>query len=83
MKKIETILTQASGNDTPISGLKVTTRSGWFAVRSSGTENSYKIYAENLRGVDHLRRIMEEAQSLVNDAFKMISVAPIPLEKNL
>jgi phosphoglucomutase len=80
-EKIETILTQAPGNHAPIGGLKVTTKSGWFAARPSGTENIYKIYAESFRGADHLRRIMEEAQNLVNDAFKMNSTAPIPLEK--
>jgi phosphoglucomutase len=32
-------LTKAPGNDAPIGGLKVTTASGWFAARPSGTEN--------------------------------------------
>jgi phosphoglucomutase len=79
---IETILTQAPGNNAPIGGLKVTTKSGWFAARPSGTENIYKIYAESFRGADHLRSILEEAQSIVNDAFKMISTAPISSEIN-
>ena len=81
-EKIETILTQAPGNNAPIGGLKVTTKSGWFAARPSGTENIYKIYAESFRGADHLHRILEEAQSIVNDAFKMSSAAPIPSEVN-
>ena len=42
--------------------------SGWFAARPSGTENIYKIYAESFRGADHLRRILEEAQTIVNSA---------------
>ena len=42
--------------------------SGWFAARPSGTEDIYKIYAESFRGADHLRRILEEAQAIVNDA---------------
>jgi phosphoglucomutase len=42
--------------------------SGWFAARPSGTENIYKIYGESFRGADHLRRILEEAQIIVNDA---------------
>ncbi len=42
--------------------------SGWFAARPSGTEEIYKIYAESFRGADHLRRILEEAQTIVNDA---------------
>ena len=47
--------------------LKVVAESGWFAARPSGTENIYKIYAESFRGEDHLRRILEEAQTIVND----------------
>ena len=74
-EKIESILTQAPGNNANIGGLKVTTKSGWFAARPSGTENIYKIYGESFRGADHLRRILEEAQSLVNDSFKMSSAA--------
>ena len=30
-------------------GLKVTTESGWFAARPSGTEDVYKIYAESFQ----------------------------------
>ncbi len=66
--KIRTVLTNAPGNASPIGGLKVTTKSGWFAARPSGTENIYKIYAESFRGADHLRNILEEAQIIVNDA---------------
>jgi phosphoglucomutase len=67
-EKIRTILTSASGNGAPIDGLKVVTESGWFAARPSGTEDIYKIYAESFRGADHLRSILEEAQTIVNDA---------------
>ena len=67
-EKIQTILIHAPGNDAPISGVKVITESGWFAARPSGTEDIYKIYAESFRGADHLRRILEEAQTIVNDA---------------
>lgn len=72
-EKIRTVLTHAPGNGAPIGGLKVTTESGWFAARPSGTENIYKIYAESFRGADHLRRILEEAQAIVSDA-----LAPVP-----
>lgn len=65
---IEQILTRAPGNDAPIGGLKVVTKSGWFAARPSGTEDIYKIYAESFRGPDHLRRILEEAQAIVSAA---------------
>jgi len=67
-EKIESILSCAPGNKAPIGGLKVTAESGWFAARPSGTENIYKIYAESFRGADHLRRILDEAQTIVNDA---------------
>ncbi|MGK2870978.1 MAG: phosphoglucomutase (alpha-D-glucose-1,6-bisphosphate-dependent) [Alphaproteobacteria bacterium] len=67
-ENIQSILTRAPGNGAPIGGLKVVTQSGWFAARPSGTEDIYKIYAESFRGADHLRRIQEEAQSIVNDA---------------
>ncbi|MFV2100793.1 phosphoglucomutase (alpha-D-glucose-1,6-bisphosphate-dependent) [Micromonospora sp. LOL_024] len=58
-------LTTAPGNGAPIGGLKVTTKSGWFAARPSGTEDVYKIYAESFQGPEHLARIQQEAQSLV------------------
>ena len=67
-EKIQTVLTIAPGNCAPIGGLKVEAGSGWFAARPSGTEDIYKIYAESFRGADHLRRILEEAQTIVSDA---------------
>jgi phosphoglucomutase len=48
--------------------VKVTTKSGWFAARPSGTEDVYKVYAESFRGEEHLDRLLEEAQSVVADA---------------
>jgi phosphoglucomutase len=65
-EKIQAILTTAPGNNAPIGGLKVVAKNGWFAARPSGTENIYKIYAESLRGSDHLKSIQEEAQSIVS-----------------
>ena len=65
-ERILTMLSRAPGNDAPIGGLKVVAKSGWFAARPSGTENIYKIYAESFQGADHLRRIQEEAQIIVN-----------------
>ena len=67
-EKIQSILTRAPGNDAPIGGLKVTTENGWFAARPSGTEAIYKIYAESFRGADHLKRILAEAQAIVDAA---------------
>ena len=67
-ENIQAILAHAPGNGAPIGGLKVIAENGWFAARPSGTENIYKIYAESFRGEDHLRSILEEAQSIVGDA---------------
>ena len=63
---IETMLTTAPGNGAPLGGLKVITKRGWFAARPSGTEDVYKLYAESFAGVEHLRRIQEEARELVD-----------------
>ena len=68
-EKIQTILTVAPGNGGAIGGLKVITPNGWFAARPSGTEEIYKVYAESFLGKDHLRRIQEEAQTLIGRAF--------------
>lgn len=61
-------LIHAPCNYASIGGLKVTTEFGWFAARPSGTEDIYKIYAESLKGEDHLRRIQEEARLIVDTA---------------
>jgi phosphoglucomutase len=83
-EKIRTILTKAPGNGAPIGGLKVVAESGWFAARPSGTEDIYKIYAESFRGADHLRRILEEAQTIVNDALAAsVQHSGIPAKANL
>jgi phosphoglucomutase len=65
---IQAILTHAPGNGALLGGLKVVAESGWFAARPSGTEDIYKIYVESFRGADHLRRILDEAQTIVSDA---------------
>ena len=67
---IQSILTHAPANDAPIGGVKVIAKHGWFAARPSGTEDIYKIYAESFKGKDHLQRIIDEAQTIVNDALK-------------
>jgi len=61
-------LTRAPGNNAEIGGLKITTASGWFAARPSGTENIYKIYAESFRNEKHLQAIVSEAQRIVDNA---------------
>ena len=66
--RIVAMLTKAPGNGAAIGGLKVVTENGWFAARPSGTEDVYKLYAESFKGKDHLRRIQEEAQTLITKA---------------
>ncbi len=63
-------LTKAPGNGAAIGGLKVTTASGWFAARPSGTEDVYKIYAESLKSAEHLDQILSEAKQIVDAALK-------------
>ena len=64
-------LTRAPGNGAEIGGLKVSTRSGWFAVRPSGTEDLCKIYAESLRSEEHLKQIQAEALQIGQSVFAM------------
>jgi phosphoglucomutase len=56
------VLTTAPGNDAAIGGVKVVAEHGWFAARPSGTEDIYKLYAESLKGEEHLETIIEEAR---------------------
>ena len=66
---IRAILTKAPGNGEAIGGLKVVTDNGWFAVRPSGTEDVYKLYAESFHDRAHLTRIQEDARALVARLF--------------
>ncbi|MCG8530629.1 MAG: phosphoglucomutase (alpha-D-glucose-1,6-bisphosphate-dependent) [Desulfovibrionales bacterium] len=67
-------LTKAPANGASIEGLKVVTKSGWFAARPSGTENIYKIYTESFKDKDHLALLQQEAQTIVAEAFKAAGV---------
>jgi phosphoglucomutase len=67
---VRQILSRAPGNGAPIGGVKVVADGGWFAARPSGTEDLYKIYAESFRAEEHLRRIVEEAQAIVDQALR-------------
>ncbi len=67
-EKIEHVFDHAPGNCEAFGGIKVVTKSGWFAARPSGTEDIYKIYAESFSGSDHLKRILEDAQGIVDAA---------------
>jgi phosphoglucomutase len=67
------VLTTAPGNGAPIGGVKVTTEHGWFAARPSGTEDVYKIYAESFLGEEHLQRILDDAEQVVQAALASTS----------
>ena len=70
-EEIRSIITKAPGNDMPIGGVKVSTETGWFAARPSGTEDIYKIYGESFRGQEQLDRILAEAQTIVDAALAL------------
>ena len=63
---VEAVMTAAPGNGESIGGVKVTTRNSWFALRPSGTEAVYKIYAESFVSADHLQRVLQEAKLFVS-----------------
>ena len=65
---ITEVTAKAPGNGAPIGGIRVSSKSGWFAARPSGTEEIYKIYAESFDGEAHLKRLLDEAQALVDKA---------------
>jgi phosphoglucomutase len=65
---ITEVIAKAPGNGAAIGGIRVSSRSGWFAARPSGTEEIYKIYAESFEGEAHLKRLLDEAQALVDKA---------------
>jgi phosphoglucomutase len=60
-------LTHAPGNGAAIGGVKLVTKSGWIAVRPSGTEDIYKLYAETFRDEPHLQRLVGDAQAAIAD----------------
>ncbi len=69
-EKITSVITTAPGSKDPIGGIKVSTASSWFAIRPSGTEDVYKLYAESFKGTDHLRVVQSEAQAIIQTALK-------------
>jgi len=68
-EKIEKIITVAD-NGAKIGGLKVVAKNGWFAIRPSGTEDVYKIYAESFIDNTHLQQIQIEAKEIVSSLFE-------------
>ncbi|MCI1020376.1 alpha-D-glucose phosphate-specific phosphoglucomutase [Microbacterium sp. C5A9] len=67
-EEITAKLSHAPGNGAAIGGLKVQTEHAWFAARPSGTEDVYKLYAESLRGPEHLAEVQAEARAVVSAA---------------
>jgi phosphoglucomutase len=65
---IVSVIDRAPGNNAPIGGLKVISKAHWFAVRPSGTEDIYKIYAESSEGESVLPALFTEAQQIVDHA---------------
>jgi len=63
-------LIAAPGNGADIGGLKIVTESAWVAVRPSGTEEIYKVYAESFKGQAHLDKVLEEGQAIVQTLFE-------------
>jgi phosphoglucomutase len=68
-EKIESMFTNAAGNGAAIGGLKIVTKNGWVAMRPSGTEDIYKIYAESFLSQEHLAAIQKEAQKIMQNLF--------------
>ncbi len=66
-EKIEKIFTKAPGNNEPIGGVKIVTKNGWIAIRPSGTEDVYKIYAESFISQEHLKKLQIEAKKIVEE----------------
>jgi phosphoglucomutase len=72
-ERIKSVITHAPAHDgiekgEAIGGIKVSTASGWFAARPSGTEDIYKIYAESFQSEQHLQTLLQEAQAIVDAA---------------
>ena len=67
--KVVSISSTAPGNRAPLGGIKVSSASGWFAARPSGTEEIYKIYAETFAGRESLTQILAEAEAIIGAAF--------------
>jgi len=65
---ITAVLDHAPGNGAPIGGIEVIANNDWFAARPSGTADIYKVYAESFSCNQHLQRILQEAQAIVDAA---------------
>lgn len=73
---IQAVLAHTPGTGAPFGGVEVATKSGWFAVRPSGTEDVYEVYAERFRGRDHRQDIQREAETIVAEALATTGAGP-------
>ncbi|MBX9902571.1 MAG: alpha-D-glucose phosphate-specific phosphoglucomutase, partial [Burkholderiaceae bacterium] len=64
-EKIIEISTRAKGNGQCLGGIRVSTKNAWLAVRPSGTEALYKIYAESFISAEHLQTVLAEGKLMV------------------
>lgn len=71
-EKIEKIFSNASGNGAAIGGLKIVTANGWVAMRPSGTEDVYKIYAESFISSEHLTQLQKDAEAIMETLFSKL-----------
>ena len=69
-EKITHILTHAPGNDALLGGIKLVTENTWCAIRPSGTEAIYKIYAESFLGDEQVKKATDAARKIVETVLK-------------
>lgn len=74
-EKVTEIFFEAPGNGVKVGGAKIKTENAWLAVRPSGTEEIYKIYAESFLGDAHLKTVLEAAKKLVENIIKKKEIA--------
>jgi phosphoglucomutase len=60
-------ISDAPGNGAAIGGIKLSTANGWVAVRPSGTEDVYKVYAESLVSAEHLVALQSGAVEILRE----------------
>ena len=61
-------LSKAPGNGAAMGGLKLETKEGWIALRPSGTEDIYKVYAESFVSADHLKALQAAGRDIAASA---------------
>lgn len=64
-EKIDAVMTHASGNHAALGGLFIRSVNSWCAVRPSGTEALYKVYAETFLGKVALEELFAQLTAWV------------------